>query len=65
MITLKDYENLLKYFEEHEIPEELKNMIEKLKVMREEILYRQEAQDKIKSYQNRLAELSANDKEED
>ena len=65
MITLKDYENLLKYFEEHEIPEELKNMIEKLKVMREEILYRQEAQDRIKSYQNRLAELSANDKEED
>lgn len=65
MITLKDYENLLKYFEEHEIPEELKNMIEKLKVMRDEILYRQEAQEKIKSYQNRLAELSANDKEED
>lgn len=65
MITLKDYENLLKYFEEHEIPEELKNMIEKLKVMRDEILYRQEAQDKIKSYQNRLDELSAKDEKED
>ena len=65
MITLEDYENLLKYFEENPIPDNLVIFIEKLKIMRDEILFRKDAQDKLKEFQDRLAGLSANDEKED
>lgn len=65
MITLKDYENLIKYFEENETPEELKNFMDKLKVMYESIKYKEEVQKKIKEFDNKLMELSKNDEREE
>lgn len=65
MIKIKDYENLIKYFEEKGVPEELQLFYEKLKVMYEEILYRKESQEKLKEYQERLMKLSENDKEDE
>ena len=64
MISLKDYENLLKYFEEKGIPAELENFVEKLKVMYEEILYRQESNEKLKEFHDKLMKLSEKDEEE-
>lgn len=58
MIKIEDYENLIKYFEEHEIPDNLKLFIEKLKVMYEEILYRKESQEKMQEFEERLRKLS-------
>lgn len=65
MITLKDYENLIRYFEENETPEELKNFMDKLKVMYESIKYKEEVQKKIKEFDNKLMELSKNDEKEE
>lgn len=61
MITLEDYNNLLAYFEVHAVPEELENFVKKLSIMRDEIVYRKEAEEKIKSYRDQLMELSANE----
>ncbi len=58
MIKIEDYENLIKYFEEHETPDNLKLFIEKLKVMYEEILYRKESQEKMQEFEERLRKLS-------
>lgn len=63
MITIKDYENLIIYFANHEVPENLKNFTEKLKVMYEEILYRDEADKKINEFHEKLKELNKNDNE--
>lgn len=64
MITLEDYKNLLDFFENIEVPEELKNFVEKLKVMYEELTYREEIQKHLKELRTRLEELSKNDKED-
>lgn len=58
MITKDDYKNLLEYFEVHAIPENLENFIEKLKVIYEELNYREEVQKKIEDLHNRLNKLS-------
>lgn len=58
MIKIEDYKNLIKYFEEHETPDNLKLFIEKLKVMYEEILYRKESQEKMQEFEERLRKLS-------
>ena len=58
MITKEDYKNLLEYFEVHAIPENLENFIEKLKVIYEELNYREEVQKKIEDLHNRLNKLS-------
>lgn len=65
MITLKDYENLINYFEENEIPENLKNFMDKLRVMYDSIVYKEEVQKKIKEFDSKLMELSEKDKEEE
>ena len=57
MIKIEDYENLIKYFEEHECPENLKLFIEKLKIMYEEILYREESKKKLDELRDRLLAL--------
>lgn len=58
MISVKDYENLIKYLEEKGIPTELEVFYEKLKVMYEEILYRQESNEKLKGFHDKLMKLS-------
>ena len=58
MITKDDYKNLLEFFETHAIPENLENFIEKLKVIYEELNYREEVQKKIEDLHNRLNKLS-------
>lgn len=58
MITVDDYKNLIEYFDSIEVPENLKNFVEKLKVMYEEILYREEVSKKIQDLHKRLEELS-------
>ena len=58
MITIDDYKNLIEYFDGIETPENLKNFVEKLKVMYEEILYREEAKEKIENFHKKLEELS-------
>lgn len=63
MITLEDYNNLLNYFEVHAIPEELELFVKKLTIMRDEIAYRKEAEEKIKSYRDQLMELSKEEEE--
>lgn len=64
MITLEDYNNLLAYFEVHAVPAELENFVKKLEIMRDEITYRKEAEEKIKSYRDKLMELSKEEKGE-
>lgn len=61
MITKKDYENLIIYFSNNTVPENLKNFVEKLKVMKEELDYREEIRNKIDELHKRLEELSNND----
>lgn len=63
MITLEDYKNLLNLFENIEVPEELKNFVAKLRVMYEELTYREEIQKKLAYFRKQLEELSKNDKE--
>ena len=64
MITKEDYKNLLEYFHMCEVPENLKNFIEKLEVIYEELLYREEVQEKITDLHKRLEDLSAEKKED-
>ena len=61
MITKKDYENLIIYFSNNTVPENFKNFVEKLKVMKEELDYREEIRNKIDELHKRLEELSNND----
>lgn len=58
MITIADYKNLLDYFHENEIPENLKNFVAKLEIMYEEILYREEVQGKLTDFNNKIKELT-------
>lgn len=62
MITIEDFDNVLGYFSEHEVPENLTNFIAKLKIMREEILYRKESQEKLKYFNDELLKLSEQEK---
>lgn len=64
MITLEDYKNLLEYFNNIEVPENLKNFVEKLTVMYEELTYRDEVQKKLAGFREKLEELSKNEKED-
>lgn len=63
MITLEDYKNLLDYFNNVEVPENLKNFVDKLTVMYEELTYRDEVQKKLTGFREKLEELNKNDKE--
>lgn len=58
MITVEDYKNLIEYFDSIEVPENLKNFVAKLKLIYEELLYRQEVQEKINGIHKQLEELS-------
>lgn len=58
MIKIEDYENLIKYFEEHETPDNLKIFIEKIRIMYKEILYRKESQEKMQEFEEALRKLS-------
>ena len=64
MITLEDYKNLLEHFNAIEVPENLKNFVEKLTVMYEELTYRDEVQKKLAGFREKLEELSKNEKED-
>lgn len=57
MVTKEDYEKLLNYFEENEVPENLKDFIEKLKLIYEGILLSEEYREKNDSIQERLAKF--------
>lgn len=63
MITKEDYKNLLEHFETVAIPENLVNFVEKLKVIYEELNYREEIQEKLSKLHNKLNELSKKDGE--
>ena len=58
MISLDDYNNLLAYFEVHAIPEELEVFVKKLEIMRDEIVFRKDAEEKLKEYRDKLMELT-------
>lgn len=64
MITLEDYKNLIELFDRIAVPEELTNFVAKLKVMYEELSYRDEVQKKLAEYRSKLEELNKNDKED-
>lgn len=64
MITLEDYKNLLEHFNAIEVPENLKNFVEKLTVMYEELTYRDEVQKKLAGFREKLEELSKNEKDD-
>lgn len=63
MITKEDYKNLLEHFEVIKVPENLENFVEKIKVIYEELNYREEVQEKLSKLHNRLNELSKKDGE--
>lgn len=65
MIRLEDYNNLLAYFEVHAIPEELESFVKKIEIMRDEIVYRKEADEKIKGYRDALMKLSEQEEKEE
>lgn len=65
MITKEDYKNLIEFFEVHAVPENLENFIAKLKVIYEELEYREEVSKKIEDIHKRLEELSNKDVKED
>lgn len=64
MISKEDYKNLLNYFEVNIVPDELENFIEKLKVIYEELCYREEVTEKLQDIHQRLQALSEDKKEE-
>ena len=64
MITIDDYKNLLDYFEVNAIPENLNKFVEKLRIMYEEILYREEVQGKLNDFNEQLKKLSEEKKED-
>ena len=64
MITIDDYKNLLDYFEVNAIPENLSKFVEKLRIMYEEILYREEVQGKLNDFNEQLKKLSEEKKED-
>ena len=64
MITIDDYKNLLDYFEVNAIPENLTKFVEKLRIMYEEILYREEVQGKLNDFNEQLKKLSEEKKED-
>lgn len=57
MVTKEDYENLLNYFKENEVPENLKEFIEKLSLIYEGILLSEEYREKNDSIQEKLAKF--------
>lgn len=61
MITKEDYKNLLEHFEVIKVPENLENFVEKIKVIYEELNYREEVTEKLTEIHNRLNELSKKD----
>lgn len=61
MITLEDYKNLIEYFTYSSIPVELENFVAKITVMYEELKYREEVQEKLQSYREKLDELNKKD----
>lgn len=63
MITLEDYKNLINLFDNIEVPEELTNFVAKLRVMYEELTYREEIQKKLGEFRAKLEELDKKDKE--
>ena len=63
MITKEDYKNLLEHFEVIKVPENLENFVEKIKVIYEELNYREEVAEKLTEIHNRLNELSKKDGE--
>lgn len=65
MITLEDYNHLLDYFEVHSIPQELELFVKKLEIMRNEIAFRKEAEEKLKYYRDQLMELSEKEEKGD
>ena len=65
MITLEDYKNLINLFDRIAVPEELTNFVAKLRVMYEELSYRDEVQKKLAEYRSKLEELNKNDSKEE
>lgn len=65
MITLEDYKNLIDLFDRIAVPEELTNFVAKLRVMYEELSYRDEVQKKLAEYRSKLEELNKNDSKEE
>ena len=65
MITLDDYKNLIDLFDRIAVPEELTNFVAKLRVMYEELSYRDEVQKKLAEYRSKLEELNKNDSKEE
>lgn len=65
MITLEDYKNLIDFFDIIAVPEELTNFVAKLRVMYEELSYRDEVQKKLAEYRSKLEELNKNDSKEE
>ena len=57
MIKIEDYENLINYFNEHECPDNLKLFLEKIKIMYQEILYREESKKQLDSFRDQLLAL--------
>lgn len=64
MITKEDFEALIEFLDVVKVPENLEKFHEKIKIMYEEILLREETQEKIKDIHDRLNALSEVKEEE-
>lgn len=63
MVTKKDYEALLEYFETHAIPDNLTVLIEKLKLMYKSILIAEKYQEDNKEINAEISKLMEENKE--
>lgn len=57
MVTKEDFEHLIEHFEIVKVPENLEKFVEKIKIMYEEILVREEAQKKLAELNQKLEEI--------
>ena len=60
MITIEDFEKLIKYFEKVEVPAELQNFFDKLKLIKERNEYEEEVKTKFDEFTKRANELNEN-----
>lgn len=63
MITKEDFTNLIEFFDTVKVPEKLEKFDKKIRIMYEEILLREETQEKLKDINERLQKVDTEEQE--
>lgn len=63
MITKEDFTNLIEFFDTVKVPENLEKFNKKIRIMYEEILLREETQEKLKDINERLQKVDTEEQE--